>query len=312
MIKTKSMKKLITVIAFLSSLLNLKAQQDVMVSQYMFNGMLVNPAYAGSHKYFSSSLLHRAQWVNFEGAPQTSVLAVDGPLYDQKMGIGLMLSHDKIGVTEQNDVYANYSYFLKMGKGKLGLGLKAGISYYTAKVDDLLVWDAGDENFTGTKRSALLSKFGFGMYYYTERWYAGLSVPSMLAYDPDKNFSISMESSSAIRKHYYLTGGYVFDAGEKFKIKPSLLLKHQTAAPVEVDVNLTAMYLNTVALGVSYRSNDAIVVMAEYQANKRFRVGYAYDITTSNIRNYSSGSHEVMLGFDFGKDITKTKTPRFF
>jgi type IX secretion system PorP/SprF family membrane protein len=306
------MKKIILTLMLLNSMLLIKAQQDIMVSQYMFNGLFLNPAYAGTHKYFSSSLLHRQQWVNFEGAPQTSIIAIDGPLYNQKMGVGLIFSHDKIGVTEQSDAYANYSYMLKLGAGKLAFGIKAGVTNYVSKVDQLIVWDSDDQNFTGTKQSALLAKFGAGVYYFTDKWYAGLSIPSMIAYDSDKNFDISMESSSEIRKHYYLTAGYVFDAGEKFKLKPSFLIKHQTAAPLEADVNFTVMYIETIALGVSYRTNDAISVMAEYQANKRFRIGYAYDITTTNMRHYSNGTHEIMLGFDFGKDIIKTKTPRFF
>jgi type IX secretion system PorP/SprF family membrane protein len=311
-LKTEIMKKLLITFIFLNSLLNIRAQQEVMVSQYMFNGIFLNPAYSGSHKYFSSSLLHREQWVNFEGAPQTSLLAIDGPLYNQKMGVGLLMAHDKIGVTQQDDIYANYSYFLKLGKGKLGFGIKAGVSNYIAKVDDLIVWDAEDQNFSGVRKSALLAKFGCGAYYFTDRYYLGLSIPSLLAYDPDHNFDLSMENSTVIRKHYYLTSGYVFDAGEKFKLKPSFLLKYQPAAPVEADINFTAMYLNTIALGASYRTKDAVSVMIEYQANQRFRVGYAYDITTSKIRHYSSGSHEIMLGYDFGKDIVKTKTPRFF
>lgn len=307
------MKKMVIVLVLIGSMVGLlKAQQDVMVSQYMFNGLFLNPAYSGSHKYFSSSLLHREQWVNFEGAPQSTILAVDGPLFNNKMGVGLILSHDKIGVTQQNDFYGNYAYFVKIGPGKLAFGIKGGISQYNAKVDDLTVWDNDDPSFTGTKKSSVLGKFGGGLYYYTERWYAGVSVPAMVAYDPDHDFSISMESSSDIRKHYYVTGGYVFDAGERMKIKPSFLIKNQTAAPTEVDINLTAMYIETIALGISYRSKDAVTVMIEYQANKRFRVGYAYDITTSDIKNYSSGSHEIMLGFDFGKDIIKTKTVRFF
>ena len=306
------MKKIAAIIAFLSGILNAGAQQDVMMSQYMFNGLFLNPAYAGSHKYFSSSLLQRTQWVGLAGAPTTLLVAVDGPLSDQKMGVGLIIAQDKIGVTTQTDVYANYSYFLKLGEGKLGFGIKAGASQYTAKVSDLTVWDIGDETFSGINRTSLLPKFGFGTYYYAQRWYAGFSIPELIAYDPNHNFNLSMESSSSIRKHYYLTTGYVFDANEKLKIKPSFLIKYQNRAPMQIDINLTAMYINTIALGFSYRSNDAVTVMFEYQANERFRVGYAYDVTTSEIRKYSSGTHEIMLGFDFGKDIIKIKTPRFF
>lgn len=306
------MKKIATLIVLISLSFGLRAQQDVMFSQYMFNGLFLNPAYAGSHKYFSSTLLHRSQWLDFEGAPTTAIIAVDGPLLSQTMGLGLIVANDKIGVTSQTDVFANYSYFLKLGEGNLGLGLKAGFSNYSSQVGSLVVWDTDDQVFSGGKQSDLLPKFGFGTYYYTEKWYVGLSIPTLLAYDSRYNFNIAVESSSIVRKHYFLTAGYVYQASEKLKLKPSFLVKYQSAAPVQADINLTAMYIDAIALGVSYRTNDALAVMVEYQANQRFRVGYAYDITTSRIRNYTSGSHEIMLGFDFGKDITKVKTPRFF
>lgn len=306
------MRKYLIITVLMLGAMKMYAQQDVMVSQYMFNGLFLNPAYSGTHDYVSSSFLSRMQWLNFNGAPKTSILAIDGPLAEKKMGWGLIVANDKIGVTNQTDIYGNYAYFLKVGPGKLGFGIKAGVSQYTSKVGDLIVWDENDPSFTGTKQSALIPKFGFGTYYYTEKWYAGFSVPALIAYDKNKDFSMSMEQSSAIRKHYYLTGGYVFQAGEKFKIKPSLLLKHQTAAPVQADINFSLMYMDMISLGASYRTNDAVVVMAEYQANKRFRIGYAFDITTSMLANYSSGTHEIMIGFDFGKEIIKTKTPRFF
>lgn len=306
------MKKIITIIGIFASIISVDAQQDVMVSQYMFNGLFLNPAYAGSHKYFSSTLLHRSQWVGFEGAPVTTLLAFDGPLFMQKMGIGLLLSHDKIGVTSQTDMYANYSYMLKLGEGKLSFGIKAGVSNYQAKVEDLTVWDESDNSFNGVNKSAWLPKFGAGTFYYTRNFYIGFSIPALIAYDPNRNFNLSMENSSYIRKHYYLTSGHVFKVNERVKLKPSFLIKYQSAAPLQADISFNAMYMDMVAMGIALRTNDAITVMIEYQANMRFRVGYAYDITTSKLRNYSSGSHEIMIGFDFGKDIIKTKTPRFF
>lgn len=306
------MKKIITAIAILSCINELNAQQDVMVSQYMFNGLFLNPAYAGSHKYFSSTLLHRSQWVGFDGAPKTTLIAFDGPVFYEKMGVGLQLSHDKIGVTSQTDMYANYSYMLQMGEGKLSFGVKAGASNYESKVGDLTVWDENDNSFVGVNKSAWLPKFGSGVFYFDRNWYAGFSIPTLLAYDPNHNFSLSLESSSYVRKHYFFTSGYVFTFNEKLKLKPSFLLKYQASAPLQADINFHAMYMDVIALGISLRTYDAISIMAEYQANMRFRVGYAYDITTSKMRGYSSGTHEIMIGFDFGKDIIKIKTPRFF
>ncbi len=306
------MKKVIIGIVIFAKFFNANAQQEVMVSQYMFNGLFLNPAYAGSHKYVSSTLTYRNQWVDFAGAPKTFLLAVDGPLLNQKMGLGLILSNDKIGVTGQTDIYANYSYFVKLGEGKLGFGIKAGVSQYTSKVSDLTVWDSNDPSFQGTIKSALIPKFGFGTYYYTEKWYVGFSIPALVAENPKQDYNFSISNNATIQRHYYLTGGYVFKAGDKFNIKPTFLLKKEDAAPFQIDLNVMAFYMNAIGLGVSYRSGDAVSIMLNYQANKKFRIGYAYDITTSAIRTYSSGSHEIMLGFDFGKDIIKTKTPRYF
>jgi len=304
------MKKLmIILIGFIQ--LNISAQQDLMVSQYMFNGLFLNPAYAGSHKYISSSLLHRTQWVNFAGAPRTALLAVDGAIENKNMGWGAIVSNDRIGAMEQTDIYGNYSYFLKLGEGKLSFGLKAGISNYIMKGNKLTIWDANDEVFTD-KKTAWLPKFGTGVYYYTAKWYAGFAVPTLLAYQSGQNFSFDVNNASFLRRHYYLNGGYVFTLNEKFKLKPSTLLKFEPSAPVQADINLNLIYNDMLSFGTSYRTGDAVSFMIEYQTNTRFRVGYAYDFTTTKMNRYSNGTHEIMIGYDFGKDLVKIKTPRYF
>ncbi len=307
------MKKIIIVIVILASVFKANSQQDVMVSQYMFNGLFLNPAYAGSHKYFSSTVTYRKQWVNFAGAPTTYLMAVDGPIQKKNMGVGLILSNDKIGVTNQTDIYLNYSYFIKMGSGRLGFGLKGGVSQYSAKLSDLIVVDANDPRYSAAiVKSALIPKFGFGTYYYTKKWFAGFSVPELFAGNQQKDFNITVNNSTQIRSHYYLTGGYVYKVNSMWNLKPTFLIKKERAAPLQVDINLTVFYMDMIALGVTYRTKDAVTVMLVAQINKQFRVGYAYDITTSDIRRYSSGSHEIMLGYSFGKDVLKTITPRYF
>ena len=306
------MKKFITIISILACSITSNAQQDPMLSQYMFNGLFLNPAYAGSHDYFSSTLLGRLQWMNFNGSPKTSLLAIDGPLREKTMGIGLIVANDNIGVTNQTDIYVNYSYNVRLGPGNLAFGLKAGTSHYKAKVSDLIIWDPEDPRFAGDIQTAFVPKFGFGMYYYTDKWYTGISIPALMAYDKNYTFNLNIDKSSDIRKHFYYTAGYVAEINERIKLKPSMLVKYQPAAPVEVDINLNVFYMDQIALGLSYRTQDAVVLMAEYQSNARFRVGYAYDITITPISNYSNGSHEVMIGYDFGKDIIATKTPRYF
>jgi type IX secretion system PorP/SprF family membrane protein len=304
------MKKSLLIILALVQV-KLWSQQDLIVSQYMFNGLFLNPAYAGSHKYVSSSLLHRTQWVNFSGAPRTALLAVEGELPGKNMGLGLIVANDRIGATEQTDIYANYSYHVKLGEGKLAFGLKAGVSNYIFRGNNLTIWDANDEVFT-PKRTAWLPKAGTGLYYYTKTWYAGFSVPTLIAYDNNQSFSFDVNSATFLRRHYYLNGGYVFTLNDLFKLKPSLLVKYIPAAPVQADVNLNLLYKDMLWIGASYRTGDAVTFMVEYQTNFRFRVGYAYDMTTSRLRNYSAGTHEVMIGYDFGKDLVKIKTPRYF
>jgi type IX secretion system PorP/SprF family membrane protein len=307
------MKKAIIILAILITGITAKAQQDVMISQYMFNGLFLNPAYAGSHKYYSSTLLHRTQWVNFSGAPRTFLASVDGlvPTKSENMGLGLIVSNDRIGATEQTDIYANYSYQLKLKKGKLAFGIKAGVSNYVFKSDNLAIWDANDGVFT-ERRTAWLPKFGFGAYYFCDNWYAGLSVPTLLAYDPNYSFGVDVNESSFLHRHYYVYGGYIFKLNDDFKLKPSALVKYLPAAPVEADINMNLLYKDKFWFGASYRSMDAVVFMLEYQTNARFRVGYAFDLTTSKIRNYSAGTHEIMIGYDFGKDLLKVKSTRYF
>lgn len=307
------MKKSVIIIFVVLLNITAKAQQDPMISQYMFNGLFLNPAYAGSHKYVTSSLLHRTQWVDFPGAPKTSFLAIDGliPSKSENMGLGLIVAHDRIGATEQTDIYANYAYQLKLNKGKLAFGLKAGVSNYVFKSADLTIWDANDDVFTGRK-TAWLPKVGAGAYYFTDKWYVGISVPTLLAYDANHDFSVDVNSGSFLNRHYYAYGGYVFKLNEQFKLKPSTLIKYLPAAPVEVDLNLNLLYRDQFWIGASYRSMESVVFMVEYQTNSRFRVGYAFDYSITKIRKYSNGTHEIMIGYDFGKDLIKVKTPRYF
>jgi len=287
------------------------AQQDPQLSQYMFNGMILNPAYAGSHQYTSASILQRNQWVSFDGAPKTSLFLIDGPLYKEKMGLGLEVANDRIGVTNETDVYANYSYHLKLAKNKLSFGLKGGFSNYTTKYSTLKVWDENDNAFLADRQTALLPKIGFGMYYYAEKYYAGFSIPSMIVFNPINN-QADISGSDLQRKHYYFTGGYVYDLNEIITLKPSVLVKYLPSAPVQVDLNLNVLLYNVLWLGASYRTGDAIVGMAEYQAFSKLRIGYAFDYSISGLNGYTGGTHEIMIAFDFRKEVIKTVNPRYF
>lgn len=290
---------------------NARAQQEVMVSQYMFDGLLLNPAYAGSHPYTSASLLHREQWTNIEGAPTTSIAAIDAPLWNDRMGLGLTLVHDVIGISRDLEIGGNYAYSIRTGqRGRLAFGLKAGLSLYSAKIGDLTYWDANDQVYQGNISNVAVGKFGFGLYWHSDRSFVGLSVPTI--YAADGQLTTVSAYDHYFTRHYYLYTGRVFDINESFDLKPSVLVKFQPQAPPEVDINLNALYKQRFWLGVGYRTGDAVVGMIEYQVSHLLRVGYAYDMTTSMLRTYSGGSHEVMLGLDLGKDPIRIKTPRYF
>ena len=289
------------------------AQQEVMVSQYMFNGLFLNPAYAGSHGYTTSSLLHRAQWVQIDGAPRTSMLAVDGSLMHGKMGLGFSMVHDQVGISRDLDMSGHYAYHLRTGaNSRLSLGLRAGLSVYSARLSDLHYWDSADPLYQANISNQLVGKFGFGLYWYDATSYVGLSVPTIYAADG----SITTDAANAVdhyfTQHYYLQAGKVFPLGELFDIKPSTVIKYQPQAPLQADVNCNVLYKERIWLGMGYRTGDAIVGMVEYQVTPQLRIGYAYDMTTSRLRNYNTGGHEVMLGLDFGRDLIKIKTPRYF
>ncbi len=307
------MKKLLKLFAIcMFSAASVHAQQDPMVSQYMFNGLYLNPAYAGSHDYWSSTLTFRNQWVGLEGAPETAIAAVDGPISVKNMGLGLILLHDKIGVTRQNTAILNYAYQLKLNKNsKLAFGINAGFSQFNARLTDLTVWDQ-DQVFDSDITSKVIPRLGVGAYYFGKKHYVGISIPTLFAYQKDLNFNFDLSRASFLRRHYLLTAGYVFDVAKNLKLKPSVLFKYVENTPLEVDFNLSAVYQNKFWLGTSFRTYDAVAVILEYQTNSFFRVGYSYDITVSKLRKYSNGSHEIMIGIDFGKELVKVKSPRYF
>ena len=290
-------------------------QQDILVSQYMFNHLLLNPAYAGSKDYMMATLLYRKQWVDFKGAPTTQVASLHAPIGLTNFGWGALVSHDKIGVTDRTDVYANAAYHLPVGnKLKLSMGIRAGGGFYSYKNSDLIYWDANDPAFAGDRTSAFLPNIGAGVYLYGNKFYAGLSVPTIISYDPTKSLSINSNGTIVPRqvRHYFATTGVALELNPNVVFKPSVLVKYVQNAPVEADFNASVLLSQILWIGASYRTNDSFVALLEFQLTKQLRFGYSYDFTTTDVKNYSNGSHEIMLGYDFGYDIMKIKTPRYF
>lgn len=307
------MKKVLLYLMLSFIYMQVNGQQSPLMSHYMFNGLLLNPAYAGSKEYVSTTMLYRKQWAGIEGAPVTYSGSLHGLLKKKKLGLGALLQQDKIGVTKQTDLYSMLSYHLPMGVGKLSVGLQAGVSNFSSEVVKLTYWDPGDKVFEFNTFSNLLPNAGFGAYYYRELFYAGISAPFLISYNPNENASI--ESNVPVHKQsrrYFATVGGVIETESEIKFKPSALVRYEANAPLQFDVNLNVLINDIFWIGASYRSDESIVALLEYQISRKFRFGYSYDYTLGQLGTYTSGSHEIMIGYDFGFAVTKMKSPRYF
>lgn len=293
--------------------LALNAQQSPLLSHYMFNQLLLNPAYAGSHEYVSTTLLYRKQWAGIEGAPVTQSASIHGLIPKKKLGLGFYLQQDKIGVTKQTDIYGSGAYHLDLGEGKLALGIQAGLTYLKSDLVKLTYWDPFDNVFNYNEFSSVLPNVGAGLYYYRSLFYAGISAPFILSYDSVRKPDINPDKPihHLVRRYYFSVGG-VIETEQEIKFKPSLLIKFEQQGDLQYDINLNVLIKNIFWIGASYRSQDALVALLEYQVNRKLRIGYSYDYSVGKLKNYNTGSHEVMLGYDFGFSVIRMKSPRYF
>jgi type IX secretion system PorP/SprF family membrane protein len=288
------------------------AQQDPAYSMYMYNGISVNPAVAGSAETFSATALYRKQWAGIKGSPETQTLNVDAPFWNKKIGLGLSIVNDKIGVVQNLNINAQYAYRVKFENATLSMGLQAGMNNYAA---DYISVSTNSQNVTDNSFSENVNRMifncGAGIYYYAQKFYTGFSVPHIINQSLD---GIQDGSGAQARqyRHYFFTAGYVFNAGEKFKIKPSTLVKLADGAPIQLDVSTNIWYNEMFCLGFSYRTNDSFTSMIQIQIAKQFRIGYAYDYITSSLSRYTTGNNEVMLRYELPKKNNRIITPRYF
>lgn len=291
---------------------NGQAQQDVQFTQYMFNGLAINPAYAGSRDVLSVTGLFRKQWTGIKGAPVTQTLSGHLPLIKDRIGLGLTLINDKIGITNNFTMIGSYAFRIKFKTGTLAMGLRAAITQFRANFTDVQfsVDPTSSDPAFNQNINKTLPNFGTGLYYYTNKWYAGVSVPQLI----NRELSSGNISNARQSRHVFATAGYVFDVSPSVKIRPSFLAKYVSGAPFSIDVNANVWLYDRFALGGSYRIGDAVNLLAEARISNNISVGYAYDLTLTQLGRYNSGSHEIMLRVEFGvgKDKTKILTPRYF
>ncbi len=303
------MKHITLLITCISTSILVSAQQDLMVSQYTFNHTFLNPAAAGISGSYKASLMYRNQWVQFEGAPISQFLSIDGPVISDKMGLGLLVQNEKIGVNRQTDVLANYSYIIDMDKTKLSFGLRGGMTFFSTNYTEHKAWDVDDE-ILQENTTSYLPNVGFGVYLKNENYFASLSIPHLLNYAPQTNLTLDFEHSNQLVRHYYLFGGYRINLSEMLILEPSVLLKYAGGAPGQLDGNLLFEYKEMISLGAGYRTGDSFIILAKYAMNNKFHFGYAFDVTMTDIKDYSKGSHEIMLNYTFGRELSGT--PSFY
>jgi type IX secretion system PorP/SprF family membrane protein len=287
------------------------AQQDPMYSQYMFNMLSINPAYAGSREVLSATALGRWQWAGIEGAPQTQTFSLDAPFKNKQFGGGLQLVNDKLGVSRNTGLFGSYAYRLRLSnKALLAMGLQAG--FYWFRSDLVGVVNNNDGAFSANV-SRVLPNVGTGVYYSTDNFYIGLSIPHLFKNKLDDLIRQSAATNRAVQyRHLFLMSGIVLPVSETIKIKPSALLKVVKGAPVQFDINANVWMRDVVGIGASYRSGDAALIMAEFQATKQLRFGYAYDFILTSLRTSNAGTHEIMLRYEFGSKTDKMLSPRYF
>jgi type IX secretion system PorP/SprF family membrane protein len=304
-----------------------QAQQDHMFSQYMFNMMAMNPAYAGSRDVLSMTALYRNQWGGIEGAPQTTTFTIDMPVNRERIGLGLQLFNDRIGEYSTTGAYASYAFRIKEGsRSTLGLGIQAGASSFQADLSKV-VTDRGDDPAFAQNISKILPNFGTGIYLSNDKSYIGVSVPQLIK-NRLTDYSYGLQKATQ-RRHAYAVAGFVVRLSPVLKLKPSTLVKYVEGAPLGIDGNLNLWIADRISIGTSYRRNqfntyesalekgevynqDAIVGIVEVQLSDQLRLGYAYDQMLNRLKTFKLPSHEIMIRYELGFGKNKILTPRYF
>jgi len=293
------MKKLFKTLIFLFIPVIFYGQVSPVTSQYIFNPLIINAAFAGNRGALNVAAFYRRQWVGVSGSPETMSLAADVPLFDNKLGLGLIITNDKIGVTKDTKISTSYAYRIKTGKGSLSFGLGAGLITTNTAWSELIVLDPGDENYLADSKVFIVPAFSFGTYYTFDNFFAGLSIPKLLEYNFDYNKNKYSMSFKPGEYYYMFNTGYVFDISEKISLLPSTLITFSPGEKLLYDLNAVVNLNNRFWTGLSYRNNRSVAALMQFSVNNQFKIAYTYDFDFGELGQYSNGSHEVMLRYEF-------------
>ena len=298
------MRLIVSISAILTIMIHqeLFGQQSAIYSQYLFNGLAINPAYAGHDEVLSLTFLSRFQSVGLDGAPNTHTFTAHTPVKKDKIGLGVQLFHETIGVTTQSGAYFSYSYRLKYEDYTISLGLQGGANFYNSAYTSLLINDPNDPIFSSDLRS-VTPNFGGGAYINNDKMFAGISMPQML---PSTDRDVIQE------KPIFMYGGYVFELSTFLKLRASTLAKIVNGKSVEWDISASFLFYEALWVGLAYRPANAASVLLQLQASEQIQIGYAYDRTLNKLKSVASGSHEIMINYRFQYSQKGMMSPRYF
>lgn len=302
------MKQVIYLFIVLGAL-NASAQQEPQYTQYMDNMLYYNPAYAGSREMLNMTALHRQQWVGFNGAPVTTTFALHSPLRYESVGLGFSVMNDKIGPTNATWINGDVSYSLrfKKSKGRLSFGVKAGINLLNGDLVNLVKEDANDPTLNVRYKNELKPNIGAGIYYHSKQWFVGVATPKLIETEvqPGEVFYLD-------QRHYYLMAGGYINCSRMVKMRPSVMFKATQDAPFALDGTLAFIFYDRLWLGGNYRLKESAGAFVQYQISNQFKIGYAFDISTTKMVHYNFGSHELLLSYDMLFKKKSLTSPRYF
>jgi len=312
MLKIRNLIALLTFWVLLTFFHSGFSQQYPIFTQYMFNGLVLNPAYTGSHESMAFTAATRSQWSDLKGAPQTEIFTVHSPIKFSRSAAGAFITLDQLGVTRQNMLYGTYAYrFPRSEKGKIAIGGQLGVTYYQTNYTDLNIVtqdDNIDPVFQENNRR-YLPNFGLGAYYSDGRLYIGLASPALISNKFNKDNYLELATQ---KRHYFLTAGYVFDLNENLKLKPNLLLKWVENGTFQYDINCNMLIKQMVWVGISYRMNDSVDALFGWNINKQLAIGYSYGYPVNALESFLTGTHELSLNYRLKRDRNIIQSPRYF
>jgi len=305
------MKRLFLSILAVSFTLHLTAQMFPISDHYVINGLAINPAFAGCNDALSATISYRDQWVGFKDSPKSYFLSVHTPVHNDRIGLGLLVEKNSIGIFKETNILGNYAYRMELSDGKLALGLGFGLTVLNIAWNELVAADANDAQLINNQTSSVLPTFSLGAYYYTKKYYLGISMPLFLGYELDKSTGKYKIDNNFSGSNYFFSSGYEIGISPQIKFLPSLLIKYHSNNTIQIDYTAQVNLKDRIWMGVGYRNNNMLIGMLQCQLNYQIRMGYSYDYEFGTIGKYVNGTHEIVLNYVF-KFARKVIGPRQF